>query len=44
MDYKAAEGLTNMLDFGMMIKIPCIYDNLTWFGRGIEENYSDRNK
>lgn len=44
MDYKGVEGLPNMLDFGMMVKIPCVYDNLTWFGRGIEENYSDRNK
>ncbi|MBS4955851.1 MAG: DUF4981 domain-containing protein [Clostridium sp.] len=44
MDYKAVEGLPNMLDFGMMIKIPCAYNNLTWFGRGIGENYSDRNK
>ena len=44
MDYKGVEGLPNMLDFGMMIKTPCVYDNLTWFGRGIEENYSDRNK
>lgn len=44
MDYKGVEGLPNTLDFGMMVKIPCVYDNLTWFGRGIEENYSDRNK
>jgi len=44
MDYKSVKGLPNMLDFGMIIKIPCIYNNLTWFGRGIEENYSDRNK
>ena len=44
MDYKAVDNLANMLDFGMIFKIPSKYENLTWFGRGGEENYCDRNK
>ena len=44
MDYKAVDNLPNMLDFGMIFKIPNKYENLTWFGRGFEENYRDRNK
>ncbi|MEN8078336.1 glycoside hydrolase family 2 TIM barrel-domain containing protein [Clostridioides difficile] len=44
MNYKAVDNLPNMLDFGMIFKIPNKYENLTWFGRGFEENYSDRNK
>ncbi|MDZ7548700.1 beta-galactosidase small subunit, partial [Clostridium perfringens] len=34
----------NMLDFGMIFKIPCLYDNLEYYGFGADENYQDRNK
>ncbi|MDU3722944.1 MAG: beta-galactosidase small subunit, partial [Clostridium celatum] len=33
-----------MLNFGMIFTVPCIYENITWFGKGKEENYCDRNK
>ncbi|EKY25798.1 glycoside hydrolase family 2 TIM barrel-domain containing protein [Clostridium celatum] len=44
MEYKAVDNLPNMLDFGMIFTVPCIYENITWFGKGKEENYCDRNK
>ena len=44
MNYKAVDNLPNMLDFGMIFKMPSKYENLTWFGRGEQENYCDRNK
>lgn len=44
MDYKGVEGLSDMLDFGMIFKIPSTYENIKWYGYGKEENYCDRNK
>lgn len=44
MDYKGTEGLPNMMDFGIIFKVPCKYENLQWYGYGKEENYRDRNK
>lgn len=44
MDYKGTEGLPNMMDFGIIFKVPCKYKNLQWYGYGKEENYRDRNK
>ncbi len=29
--------------FGMMFSVPAGYENLSWFGRGPQENYIDRN-
>ena len=43
LDYKGIEGLSSMLDFGIIFKMPCKYENITWYGRGKEENYCDRN-
>ena len=43
MTYEGVEGLPNMLDYGFIFKMPCIYDNLQWYGAGKEENYTDRN-
>jgi beta-galactosidase len=42
MDYKGVEGLSEMLDFGMLFKVPMAYNQLTWYGYGPDENYSDR--
>ncbi|MHA1643384.1 MAG: glycoside hydrolase family 2 TIM barrel-domain containing protein [Promethearchaeota archaeon] len=36
--------LMEMIRFGMQLKMPATYDNLTWFGRGPHENYIDRNR
>ena len=44
LEYKGIDGLPDMLDFGMIFKIPKLYDNLIWYGKGKEENYCDRNK
>jgi beta-galactosidase len=44
LEYKGTENLPNMLDFGMIFKIPCLYDNLEYYGYGEDENYQDRNK
>ncbi len=41
-DYKAVKGLSEMLDFGMLFKVPAMYQQLTWYGYGPDENYSDR--
>lgn len=42
LDYVPTEGLSDLPEFGMLFKIPCDYDKVTWYGRGPEENYSDR--
>lgn len=44
MEYKGNENLPDILDFGIIFKIPCIYNNLEYYGYGMEENYQDRNK
>ena len=33
-----------MPDFAMVMKMPCEFENILWYGRGKEENYCDRNK
>lgn len=43
MDYTPVKGLSEMPEFGMMFKIPCDYDKVTYYGMGPEENYCDRN-
>lgn len=44
LDYEKVDGLSEMPDFGMIMKMPADYDTLTWYGFGPDENYSDRNK
>lgn len=40
---KASEGLSEIPEVGMMLKLPNEFDSVTWYGRGPEENYIDRN-
>lgn len=40
---KAGEGLSEIPEIGMMLQLPAEYENVTWYGRGPEENYIDRN-
>ncbi len=35
-------GLPELPEFGMITALPEFYDNLRWYGRGIEETYADR--
>jgi len=42
LDYVPCEGLSDLPEFGVIFKLPCEYDTFTWYGRGPEENYSDR--
>lgn len=39
----APEGLSEIPEIGMMLQLPKEFDNVTWYGRGPEENYIDRN-
>lgn len=43
--FDPAEGaqLNELTRLGMRFAMPATYDNLTWFGRGPQENYWDRN-
>ena len=42
LDYTPTEGLSDLPEFGVLFKLPCDYDTVTWYGRGPEENYADR--
>lgn len=42
LDYAPTEGLSDLPEFGVLFKLPCDYDTVTWYGRGPEENYADR--
>ncbi|MDF2612742.1 MAG: beta-galactosidase [Clostridia bacterium] len=42
LDYKGQEGLSEMLDFGMLLKVKAAYNKVTWYGYGPDENYCDR--
>lgn len=44
LDYKPADGLSDLPEFGIILKMPAEFENLTWYGNGPEENYCDRNK
>ena len=44
LDYRHAEGLPELPEFGMLMKIPADYDRLTWYGFGPAETYADRTK
>ncbi len=35
-------GLPDLPEFGMCTALPLFYDNLRWYGRGMEETYADR--
>jgi len=37
------EDLPELPRFGMNMRLPVSYDEVTWFGRGPHENYADRN-
>lgn len=38
------EGLGDMPEFGMMLKMDADYDNLEWYGNGPAESYADRQR
>ena len=40
--YDGIENISMMPAFGLTMKIPAEYENLTWYGNGPDENYSDR--
>ncbi len=42
--YTPAEGLPEMPEFGMIMKMDAEYDRLRWYGLGPEENYWDRHE
>ncbi len=42
--YDAVEGLPEIPEFGMQLKLPSEYRHIAWYGNGPEENYSDRKK
>lgn len=44
MDYTPVEGLHDMPEFGLMLKLPAELDKVTYYGLGPEENYCDRNQ
>ena len=44
MDYMPVEGLRDMPEFGLMMKLPADFDKVTYYGLGPEENYCDRNQ
>ncbi|MEH7073096.1 glycoside hydrolase family 2 TIM barrel-domain containing protein [Neobacillus drentensis] len=41
--YKGAHNLPQMPIFAVSFKVPADYDQLEWYAKGPEENYSDRN-
>lgn len=42
--YEGISGLPNMLDFGLVFKIPAEYNRFQYYGYGPSENYQDRVK
>ena len=38
-----SNGIPSIPKFGMRMKLPLEMDRITWYGRGIQENYPDRN-
>ena len=42
MTYQGVEQLSNMFKFGMDLAIPAEYNQLTWYGLGVDETYIDR--
>lgn len=44
MDYEGKKGLPDLPEFGLLLKMPAEYNQFLWYGKGPEENYSDRNR
>jgi beta-galactosidase len=44
LEYKPADGNTDMPEFGIMFKLDADYDNLTWYGKGFADTYCDRER
>ena len=42
MELKPVKNIENIPEFGFVIKMPLDCNNLTWYGRGIDETYVDR--
>ena len=42
MSYEGVEGLPDMPEFGMMMKMDADYDHVEWYGLGPDETYIDR--
>lgn len=42
-DWKADGDAPELMRFGMRLTLPGAYDNFSWYGRGPQENYIDRN-
>lgn len=42
LDYKKTEGMPEMPEFAVMMKLPADYNQLSWYGYGPEETYVDR--
>ncbi len=42
LDYPHVDGMPELPEFGIMMKIPAEYDRLTWYGYGPAETYADR--
>ena len=42
LDYQHMEGMPELPEFGVIMKIPADYNHLTWYGNGPEETYADR--
>lgn len=43
MHMEVPEALNELPEFGMMFQMPCEFQNVTWYGKGPEETYVDRN-
>ena len=44
MAYNPVNGLCDMPEFGMLLRMPADYNQLSWYGHGPEETYVDRQK
>ncbi len=44
LSYDPVEGLGDMPEFGMLMKLDADFDRLRWYGLGPDENYSDRHE
>lgn len=42
-DWKADSDVPELMRFGVRLTLPGAYDKFSWYGRGPQENYSDRN-
>lgn len=43
-DWRADGDALELMRFGMRMTLPGEFDNFKWYGRGPQENYSDRNR